>query len=208
MCWNSSLPSKRRAWGKGNSPTTEGVDAAPTTWDVEQFELAKHRGDGWINEKVVASRLQAEHRTQQQERCPAGPGLWATRGWVFHRKLRQLTRIASERLRQTTLEVGGRLEHAHGDTCVVVWPDRPEMIANRVVATLAFRHGADAPTRIKLGAHQVAYNSFRLVLLDDATPEQVPNVGGQRINLAPVAVDGEREKLTIFEPEVLVKPAL
>ncbi len=224
MCWNSSLPSKRRAWGKGNSPTTEGVDAAPTTWDVEQFELAKHRGDGWINEKVVASRLQAEHRTQQQERCPAGPGLWATRGWVFHRKLRQLTRIASERLRQTTLEVGGRLEHAHGDSCcfftitvapephgdkcVVVWPDRPEMIANRVVATLAFRHGADAPTRIQLGAHQVAYNSFRLVLIDDATPEQVPNVGGQRINLAPVAINGKRKKITIFEPEILVELAL
>jgi len=54
----------------------------------------------------------------------------------------------------------------------------------------------------------VAYNSFRLVLLDDATPEQVPDVRGQRINLAPVAIDGEREKLTICKPEVLVELAL
>ncbi len=54
----------------------------------------------------------------------------------------------------------------------------------------------------------MAHNSLRLVLLDDATPEQVPNVGGQRIHLAPVAIDGERETLTVFEPEVPVEPAL
>src|SRR2546429_1665584 len=141
MSWNSPLPSKRRAWAKGNSPTTEGVDAAPTTWDVEQFELAKHRGNGRINEKVVASGLQAKHRAQQQERRSAGPGLWATRGGVFHRELRQLTGIAGERLGQATLKVGGSLQHAHGDSrCfltitvapephgdkgVVVRPDRP-----------------------------------------------------------------------------------
>ena len=135
-----------------------------------------------------------------------------------------MTGIAGERLRQATLEVGGRLKHAHGDSCclltitvapephgdkrVVVWPDRPEMIANRVVATLAFCHGAYAPARIQVRAHQVAHNSLRLVLLDDATPEQVPNVRGQRIHLAPVAIDGEREKLTICKPEVPVKPPL
>src|SRR5256884_4533091 len=181
-------------------------------------------GDIRINEKVVANRLQAKYCAQQQERCPASPGLWATRGGVFHRELRQLTGIPCERLRQATLEVGGRLKHAHGDSCclltitvapephgdkrVVVWPDRPEMIANRVVATLAFCHGAYAPPRIQVRAHQVAHNSLRLVLLDDATPEQVPNVGGQRIHLAPVAIDGEREKLTVFEPEVPVEPVL
>ena len=62
MCWNSPLPSKRRVWAKGNSPTTEGIDATPTAWDVEQFELAKHGGNGRINEKVVASRLQTKHQ--------------------------------------------------------------------------------------------------------------------------------------------------
>ena len=173
---------------------------------------------------MVASRLQAKHRSQKQERCSAGPGLWATRGWVFHRELRQFTRVASERLRQASLEGRGCLQHVHRHSCcllaiavapepqrdkrVVVWPDRPEMIANRVVATLAFRHGAYAPPRIQVRAHQVAHNSLRLVLIDDATPEQVPDVRGQRIHLAPVAIDGEREKLTIREPEVLVKPPL
>src|SRR5256714_5606291 len=192
MCWNSPLPSKRRVWAKGNSPTTEGVDATPTAWDVEQFESAKHRGNGRINEKVVASGLQAKYCAQQQERRSAGPGLWATRGGVFHRELRQLTGIAGERLRQATLEVAGRLKHAHGDSCclltitvapephgdkgVVVWPDRPEMIANRVVAPLAFRHGADAPPRIQLRTHQVVHNSLLVAtaVLDIAIAIAVP----------------------------------
>jgi hypothetical protein len=82
------------------------------------------------------------------------------------------------------------------------------MIANRVVATLAFRHGAHAPTRVQSGTHQVTHNSIRLVPIDDATPEQVPDVRGQRINFAPVAIDGKREESTIFEPEVLVEPLL
>ena len=76
----------------------------------------------------------------------------------------------------------------HRDKRVVVWPDRPDMIANRVITALAFGHGAYSPTRIELGAHQVAHNRLRLVLLDNATPEQVPDVGGQRINLSPVTI--------------------
>ena len=52
------------------------------------------------------------------------------------------------------------------------------------------------------------YHNLRLVIIDDATPEQMPDVGGQRIDLAPIAVDGKCEKLTIREPEVLVKTSL
>ena len=54
----------------------------------------------------------------------------------------------------------------------------------------------------------MTYHNLRLVLIDDATPEQMPDVGGQRIDLAPIAVDGKCEKLTILEPEVLVEAPL
>src|SRR6266496_168799 len=87
-------------------------------------------------------------------------------------------------------------------------PDRPEMVADRVVAALALRHRAYAPPGIELRTHQVTYDSLRLVLIDDAAPEQVSDVRGERINLAPVAIKSKREKRTVFEPEVLVEPAL
>ncbi len=205
-------------------PPTEGINAAPTSRDVQQFDPAQHPRQGRIDNKVVTNRLQAKHRAQKQERRPTGPGLRATCGWILHRKLRQFTPIAGERLRQAALEVGSSLEHVHRNPCslltiavasephrnkgVVVWPDRTDMIPNRVVATLSFRHGAYAPTGIKFRAHQVTYKSLRLVLIDDATPEQVPNVRGQRINLAPITIDGKCEELSIFEPEVLVEPPL
>ena len=54
----------------------------------------------------------------------------------------------------------------------------------------------------------MAYNSLSLVIIDDATPEQMPDVGGQRIDLAPITVDGKCEKLTILKPEVLIKTSL
>jgi hypothetical protein len=51
----------------------------------------------------------------------------------------------------------------------------------------------------------VPHNSIRLVLIDNAAPEQVSDVGGQRIDLAPIAIDGQCEELTVCEPEVLIE---
>src|SRR5256714_10540974 len=79
------------------------------------------------------------------------------------------------------------------------------MVPVRVRAARAFSRGAPAPAGKGFFAHQVAQNSLCLVILDDPAPEQVPDVRGQRINLAPITIDGECEEFTIFEPVVLVE---
>ena len=47
-----------------------------------------------------------------------------------------------------------------------------------------------------------------LRLVDDAAPEQVPVVRGERVDLVPVRVEREREVLAIVDPEVAVEAAL
>src|SRR5207253_5818888 len=42
----------------------------------------------------------------------------------------------------------------------------------------------------------------------NATPEQVADVRGDGVDLAAVAIDGERERLAIWEPEVAIEANL
>ena len=47
-----------------------------------------------------------------------------------------------------------------------------------------------------------------LVLVDDAAPQQVADVRSERVDLGAVGVEGEREVLAVFDPEVAVEAAL
>jgi hypothetical protein len=46
----------------------EGVDAAPTPGDFQQGEHANAARERRVDDEVVADRLEAEHRSQQQQR--------------------------------------------------------------------------------------------------------------------------------------------
>ena len=47
---------------------TEGVDAAPAAGDVEEFEPADPLRQRGVDDEVVALRLEAEHRAQEEQR--------------------------------------------------------------------------------------------------------------------------------------------
>jgi hypothetical protein len=88
----------------------EGVDAAPAPGDLQHSERADAARELRVDDQVIADRLEAEHRPQEQQRRARRPGLRAARGRVLHRVLRGLPLIAAERLRQTTVEERGGVE--------------------------------------------------------------------------------------------------
>ena len=98
---------------------------------------------------------------------------------------------------------------APGDERVVERPDRADVVADRVVAALALGQRADAPAGEEPRAHAGgARRALRLRLVDDPAPEQVPVVRGERVDLAAVGVEREREVLAVLDPEVAVEAPL
>src|SRR5215212_11276361 len=69
-----------------------------------------------VDDEVVAERLEAEHRAQEEERRSRRPRLRAARGRVLDGVLRVRTRVPAERLRQAAVEELGRVEDARGNT--------------------------------------------------------------------------------------------
>src|SRR6185503_3642899 len=94
---------------------------------------------------------------------------------------------------------------APGDERVVEGPHGAHVVADRVVATLALGHRAYAPSGEEPIAQQVASAGARLVLVGDATPQQMPDVRGQRIDLAFLAVERQREEAALGDPVVGVE---
>src|SRR5919201_1688666 len=174
--------------------------------------------------QLVAIGLEPEQDAQEEKRRARRPRLRARRRRVLHREARPRAPIAREHLRQAEAEVRRRFErrarHARGliaeavarkpvcDERVVVWPDGAVVVADRVVAGLAFGHRAHAPTREEGGPEEMRGDLGRLVLVHDAAPEQVPDVRGDAVDAALLAVEGEREAAPLRDPEILVEATL
>src|SRR4029450_10227525 len=75
-----------------------------------------------------------------------------------------------------------------GDEGVVEGPDRADVVADRVVAALAHRPRPPPPPGEQPLAHELSRHGFGLGLVDDAAPEQMPVVGGQRVHLAAIGL--------------------
>ncbi len=99
-----------------DAAATERVDPTPAPGDVEQLEMADPARQRRIDDEVLAVRLEAEHRAEQEERRSRRPRLRAARGRVLHRVFRLLARIPAERLGQTAVEELGRVQDAGGDS--------------------------------------------------------------------------------------------
>jgi hypothetical protein len=150
--------------------------------------------------------------------------LRAAGGRILDRVLGHGALVAAERLGQATLEdlrcikdVGGdpgRLllvaiaPEAPGDDGVVKGPDRPQVIADRVVSTLALSERPDTPTRVQPWRHEVIDDHRRFGCVDDATPQEVTDIRRERIDLAPVGVQGEGVVAAVREPVVAVEAML
>src|SRR5207247_3953413 len=94
------------------------------------------------------------------------------------------------------------------DERVVEGPDRPDVVADRVVPSLPLGERAHAPTREEASSEEVTRDRLRLRLVDDAAPEQLAVVRGERVHLLALVVERERVVLTVLDPEVAVEPAL
>ena len=157
----------------------------------------------------------------EQERRAARPRLRAAGGRVLDREARRAragsrrtpraggrgstsaaSSMRASRCRAASVAVPVAREPGR-DQRVVVRPDRADVVADRVVAALAARHRAHAPAGEELRSPSRCRATRRgLVVVDDAAPEQVPDVRGERVDLPLLAVEREREELALRDPEV------
>ncbi len=169
----------------------------------------------------VQPGMEVEQRAQQQQRGSRGPCL-GTRGRRERHGDRGHRRgVAGEDLGQAVLEVRRRLENrggdrarrlavavareAGGDQRVLVGPDGPGVVAERVVAGLVGAEGAHAPAGVELLVEQPLGGRGRLVLVEQARPQQMADVGGQAVDLALLAVQREGVAATLGHPEVVAE---
>jgi len=173
---------------------------------------------------VPAVGLETEQGSQKQQRRRGRPCLRATCRRILDWVSRRFPRVAGERLGEAVLEEirsfqdplrdAGRffpetvLAQAPRDDRVVVGPDGADMVPNRVVRAFALGHGADAPAGEQRVTHQMAGNAPRLVAIDDATPEEMADVRGERVHSALVAIERQSKELAVGNPEVTVETAL
>jgi hypothetical protein len=68
-----------------NTPSPECVDAAPTTRDVEQFEMADAFRKRWINNEMVAQWFKAKHCPKQKQWSASRPCLRTACGRILDR---------------------------------------------------------------------------------------------------------------------------
>src|SRR5579871_5144483 len=85
-------------------------------------------------------------------------------------------------------------------------PDRPGVVAQRVVAGLPRAERANAPAGVELLVEQEFSCSCRLALIEDPGPQQVSDVRCQAVDSALVAVEREGVASALFDPEVPAKP--
>src|SRR5205814_2731059 len=115
---------------------------------------------------------------------------------------RRLQDARSDSSRLLPVAVTGQ---AGRDDRVVVRPNGPEVIADRVVTALPFGHRAHAPAGPQAIPHHQLDAASCLVLVGDSAPEQVADVRGDRVDEPAVAVDGQGETAAIIHPVVAVE---
>jgi hypothetical protein len=186
--------------------------------------MTDRAGKRRVDHQVLALRLEPEHRPQEQQRRPGRPGLRAAGGRVLHRVHRLGALVAAESLGQATVEELGGIEDScrdhrglvlesvpaqpPGDKRVVERPDRADVVADRVVASFALGQRAHPPTGEEPRPEQIPRDGLRLRLVDDAAPEEMAVVRGERVDLPPVGVEREREVFAVLDPEVSVEAPL
>ena len=174
--------------------------------------------------KLAVAGLETEHRLYEDERRRSGPRLGAAGRGVRDGKAADPALEARERLRKPVAREGGRLQLRQGDPvrlvaeacpresecddCVVVRPDRADVVADRVVAAIVGRQRADAPAREHRVRHELTGDETCALLGNDPGPEQVPDVRGHGVDPALVAVEADDVvAAAVVGPEVVVEAA-
>src|SRR3954447_3324912 len=182
-------------------------------------------GDARVEAQLAVAGLEAEHRLYEDERGCSGPCLRAAGRRVRNGKWADPAFEARERLRKPVAREGGRLQlrqrdpvrvvakacarESQGDDCVVVRPDRADVVADRVVAAIVGRERADAPAREHRVRHELSGDDTRALRRNDPRPEQVPDVGGHGVDPALVSVEADDViAAAVLGPEVVVEASV
>src|ERR1035437_5516931 len=185
---DAQLAARQRDLARIHLAPRKGVDAAPATRYVEHLEVAYAQWQRRVDDQMVAGRLEAQHRAQQEQRRPSRPGLRTTGGRVLDRRLGHAASVAGEGLGKPAAEVPRRVKDSGrdarslagvpvtakppGDQGIVVRPDGAHVIADGVVPLIAFGHGTHAPPGEEARAEKVLHKGRSLLLLDDAAPKE------------------------------------
>src|SRR5439155_1914979 len=92
---------------------------------------------------------------------------------------------------------------ATGDDRVVMRPDRPDVIPDRVVAGHRGRERADAPATPEVRTRERRGHPRSAFRAGNAAPQGVPGVRRHRIDLALLAVEREGVRPDVVHPERL-----
>src|SRR5664279_6001139 len=89
--------------------------------------------------------------------------------------------------------------------CSVMRPDRAVVIADGVVGGHGRRKGSDSPPGEHLIGHEVRRDASGLVGVGDSCPEEVADVGRERVDLVLVLVECDSEPSLVRKPKPLVE---
>ena len=201
------------------------VDAGFAQPQVAQHDFIEENGQPWIAQADLRSlgiEFEPKRRFQQRERRGAGPGLRRASDRIKRRPAMALAAEAAEQFRQPPqVHIGRGVEQALEDVLdrmhqtvarqperdqrVVVRPDRPVMIGHRIVAGLAERNGANAPTGEEMRPHQIGRDAPRAVVAYHAAEQQMAGIrGAHRAGLL-LAVKRQRVGAELLAPECLLE---
>ena len=81
----------------------------------------------------------------------------------------------------------GAHQPGYGD-CGVMGPYRPTVVADGVEAGGALSQGPQAEAAVEVGTVQAADNGVSFLVVQQAGPEQVPDVGRERVDRAAISL--------------------
>lgn len=112
-----------------------------------------------------------------------------------------------ERVRHRTgLVVQAVPRQPQRDEGVVVGPDRTPVIRQRMVGGLAGGECAHAPAGEEVRFEEPAAHQLAVLLVQQARPQQMTRVRGERVDMAAVAVQRQRGEGVFTHPEVPLEP--
>src|SRR6185437_3090728 len=207
--------------GLGDHPCLPPAPGDPL-YGKSSHPLGKYRVRSRSENLVL--RFQPKQGTEPQHRRSRCPGLRQASRRILHRETRFRALVSSKNFRQTSLEEHASFEDPGNDQCsffavpvarksggndaTIVRPDSSVVIFDRVEPAFTLCHGSNAPSRKHLRAHEVASHCTDLVIIDDAAPKEVANVGAEAVHLPLMAIERDCEELPVWNPEVGIKPPL
>src|SRR5512133_293347 len=182
----------------------EGAHTRQSEGSGPRRELGRCNG---LERVLHAVRHEPEQELKQQHGRTGRPGLRSGRRRIGDGEPSLGPRQTGEDLRQLVIEMPRRRKHLANDAVrlgptagarktpsdqrVVMGPDRSVVVRERVEATIARRHRPYAPARPEPVSHELVDDRVDALGGDDPAPQQVPDVGAERVDRILLPVERE-----------------